>query len=95
MASSMSRTELSRATASGMNELGKSTVSRSGSTRELWRNRERPFACRDLLEYRGLVLIAHGAILLVGPVVWVRETAGGEAQAPPTGGACFVGAAAN
>ena len=31
-ASSMSRTELSRATARGMNELGNSTVSRSGST---------------------------------------------------------------
>ena len=31
-ASSMSRTELSRATASGMKEFGNSTVSRSGST---------------------------------------------------------------
>src|SRR5688572_17224394 len=31
-ASSISRTELSRATASGMNEFGNSTVSRSGST---------------------------------------------------------------
>ena len=32
IASSISLTELSRATASGMNELGNSTVSRSGST---------------------------------------------------------------
>src|SRR5688500_20279884 len=32
MASSIRRTELSRATANGMNEFGKSTVSRSGST---------------------------------------------------------------
>ena len=31
-ASSIRRTELSRATASGMNELGKRTVSRSGNT---------------------------------------------------------------
>src|SRR6185436_3972581 len=32
VASSIRRTDASRATASGMNELGKSTVSRSGST---------------------------------------------------------------
>ena len=49
IASSISRTELSRATASGMNEFGNRTVSRSGRIGSSDGIDERPIADRDVL----------------------------------------------
>jgi len=48
-----------------MNEFGKSTVSRSGRTRQLRRNRQRPIADRDVLGLEVLELIAHGDLLVL------------------------------
>ena len=87
--SSMSRTELSRATASGMNELGNSTVSRSGSSGSSGGMAGGPSPAETSSRIRGIVLVAHGATFLADrsrPGKWPVEGAG-----PDTGGACYVG----
>ena len=73
IASSIRRTELSRATASGMNEFGNSTVSRSGRIGSSAGIDERPIADRDVLGLEVLDLIAHGDLLSIGDVLDARR----------------------
>ena len=63
IASSIRRTELSRATASGMNEFGNSTVSRSGRIGSSSGTASGRSPVDELLEVEGLVAFAHGRML--------------------------------
>src|SRR5205085_1244686 len=81
MASSIRRTELSRATASGMNEFGKRTVSRSG----------RIGSSDGMLS--GRWRIAEGGLRRIrNPQSAIKNgVAGGEGMGSATGGAPYLG----